>query len=76
MTRIRKFVKGSGTGVREHPTEVDCGFSIISIGGKRYLQLNTYGSAHRKIPGKMSQTLQLDARAARQLRSLLDEAFG
>jgi hypothetical protein len=75
VARVRRFVKDSPAASRAHPTEVDCGYAIISAGGRRYLQLNTYGSPSREIPGKVSQTLQLDQRAAAKLVSLLQEAF-
>ena len=39
------------------------------------LHLETYGSSSRAIPGKVSQSLQLDRDGARQLRDLIDQAF-
>jgi len=36
-------------------TEVNCTYSIITGDkGRKYLQVDTYGSATRKIPGKKS----------------------
>ena len=40
--------------------EVECGFSTFERDGNRYLQLDTYGWPERAIPGKVSQTIQLD----------------
>lgn len=68
-------MKDAGARAREHPTEVDCGYSVVHLAGSRFVQLNTYGSAHRHIPGKVSQTLQLDEQAARQLIDILRAAF-
>ena len=43
--------------------------------GTKYLQLDTHGRRTRKYPGKVSQSIQLDARAARDLRRVIDEVF-
>ena len=43
--------------------------------GQNYLQINTYGSPHRKVKGVRSQTIQLGAPAIRQLRSILAKHF-
>jgi hypothetical protein len=40
------------------------------------LQLATYGSDKRKIPGKTSQTLHLDRERAHELRAVIDQVFG
>jgi hypothetical protein len=40
-----------------------------------YLQLTTYGSDSRQIPGKVSQTLQFDREQAKALRHALDSAL-
>jgi hypothetical protein len=55
--------------------EVDCGYAIFESAGRRYLQLDTYGSAERVIPGKVSQTIQIDESGAKELRKLLQRAF-
>jgi hypothetical protein len=39
------------------------------------LQLDTYGSDERQIPGKVSQSLQFDEHAAQELFSILRRAF-
>ena len=44
--------------------------------GEKLLQLNTYGSEKRKIPGKLSQTLQLDRESAQELARVITDAFG
>ena len=51
---------------------VRCTYSVFSDGnGNRYLQLDTYGSATRKIGGKKSQSLQLDQKAIDSLCEIL-----
>ena len=56
-------------------SRVLCGYKTVTIGSDRVLQLETYGSAQRAIPGKVSQVLQLDEEAARSLRMIIDRAF-
>ena len=75
MARIGRFEKTTSDRGRLHRTEVECGYAVLNFGGKRYLQLETYGSSDRKIPGKVSQTLQLDAERAAELEKILRLAF-
>jgi hypothetical protein len=46
-------------GSRPH-TEVDCGFRLVRQGDEVLVQLETYGSTDRAIPGKVSQVIQFD----------------
>ena len=39
------------------------------------LQLETYGSDDRAIPGKVSQVIQLDEAGARELKRIIERAF-
>jgi hypothetical protein len=54
---------------------VDCGFRAVDIEGVRILQLETYGSAQRQMPEKVSQSIQLDLKAARRLKQILESSF-
>lgn len=54
---------------------VVCGYSAVEVDGHRIVQLETYGSADRAIPGKVSQTIQLDESSARELVRILRSAF-
>ena len=76
MARVESFVRVNRTGGhRLHPTSVVCGVEIYEVGGMRLVQLDTYGAEDRDIPGKVSQTLQLDDAAALQLVKILQAAF-
>ena len=57
-------------------SEVDCTYSVIedTIGNK-YLQIDTYGSATRKIPGKKSQSIRFSPEAIEQLKEILKNNF-
>ena len=75
MARIAGFQKVTSDRHRLHKTEVECGYAVIDVGGQHYLQLETYGSSDRQIPGKISQTLQRDKERALELRRLIELAF-
>ena len=53
-----------------------CTYTVVTDGsGHRFLQLDTYGSEERQIRGKISQSIQFDETAARQLRDLISATF-
>lgn len=52
--------------------DVDCTYSIVD--GK-FLQIDTYGSQDRKIPGKKSQTIRFSPEAIEQLKDVLLKHF-
>jgi len=56
-------------------TEVECTYSIIDNNEGRCLQIDTYGSALRRIPGKKSQSIRFAPEAIKQLKLLLQEHF-
>lgn len=74
MPRITGFHPVTVDSHRVHD-EVECGHRTFSAGGKRYVQLDTYGRFGRAQPGKVSQSVQLDEAAAHQLLHILREAF-
>lgn len=54
---------------------VECGWRSFTSAGRKVLQLDTYGSAERKLKGKVSQSIQLDEDGARRLRRIIDATF-
>ncbi|MFC0813047.1 hypothetical protein ACFHYO_13130 [Paracoccus panacisoli] len=46
-------------------------YSIVEIGGTTFLQIDTYGSASRKMPDKVSQSMQFGPEAISELRRIL-----
>jgi hypothetical protein len=52
-----------------------CGYKAVDIAGVRVLQMETYGSPDRAIPGKISQSLQLTQESARELKRILERSF-
>ena len=55
--------------------EVEARWAAYDIDGAGFVQINTYGRPDREMPGKVSQTIQLDGTAARELVSILQRAF-
>jgi hypothetical protein len=74
MALITKFEERPLDPKRVHDAVV-CGFKAVTIGGQRILQLETYGSLARKMPNKVSQSIQLDRAGAAELKRLLERAF-
>lgn len=58
MARIAAFHEVAAETNRVH-LGVECGYRMFAVGEERYLQLDTYGSPDRVIPGKVSQSIQL-----------------
>jgi hypothetical protein len=56
-------------------TEVQCTYSIVNEKEERFLQIDTYGSPTRKIPGKKSQSIRFAPEAIKQLKVLLQQHF-
>lgn len=57
-------------------TDVECTYSIVTDDqGRRCLQIDTYGSTTRKIPGKKSQSIRFAPEAIEQLKTLLQKDF-
>jgi hypothetical protein len=71
---IVKFEERGGN-ERRHG-DVNCGYRWFDVDGQRILQLDTYGSDERQIPGKVSQSIQLDEQGARDLLSIIRRTFG
>ena len=58
-----------------HPTRLVAKYLVGESDGKTVFQLNTYGSDDRQMPDKLSQTIQFNEKAARQLWDALKKEF-
>lgn len=75
MARIEVLVEEARERVGFHdPAKAT--YSAYEIGGHKMLQVDTYGRSTREIPGKISQSIQLDERSGRQLFDILADHFG
>ena len=55
--------------------EISATYSVFGDGDIKVLQIDTYGSEDRQIPGKKSQSLQLDRQGAESLYLILKREF-
>jgi hypothetical protein len=75
MAIIKKMEKINLERDSKH-TEVNCTYAIVQgDDGEKYLQIDTYGSKTRKIPGKKSQSIRLSPEAIKQLKGILKTHF-
>ncbi|MFN3891100.1 MAG: hypothetical protein ACK4MV_11935 [Beijerinckiaceae bacterium] len=76
MAWVDNFEIKQGT-VRRQPTNVVAFVKVaVPAEGSPIVQIDTYGSADRKVPGKQSQTIQLGREAAEQLYRILRDTYG
>ncbi len=54
---------------------VEAALGTFHHAGDQFVQINTYGRSDRKIPGKTSQSIQLDRNAALKLVETLKTHF-
>lgn len=55
-------------------SEVDCTYSIVAgSDGRRSLQIDTYGSSHRRMPHKKSQSIRFSPEAIEQIKLILSK---
>jgi hypothetical protein len=74
MALIKSFTEKALERESRH-TDAEATWCVGGTGDSRFLQIDTYGSSEREISGKVSQSIRLDARAASELRALIDRAF-
>jgi len=61
--------------VQSRHSEAECTYSVVQKQDGRYLQIDTYGSKERMIPGKKSQSIRFAPSAIEQLRDILQKHF-
>ncbi|WP_029042014.1 hypothetical protein [Cucumibacter marinus] len=74
MALIRKFEPLSLQRNSLHD-EIEARYAILEQDGKALVQINTVGRKTREMPGKTSQSLQLDRQSGKQLYDILKKAF-
>lgn len=76
MARVEHLQEKTMERNRVHET-VEATFTVfVDEDGAKYLQIDTYGTAHRAIPGKVSQSIQFTKESIRQLRAIIEREFG
>jgi len=56
-------------------SEVEATLSLVELDGEKFVQIDTYGSKNRAMPGKVSQSLRFSKSAFDQLISLAENHF-
>ncbi len=74
MALIRKFEHKSMERNSIHK-EIGATYSIFERDDRVFVQIDTYGTDDRSIPGKKSQTIQVDETGAHRLVDILRRAF-
>jgi hypothetical protein len=54
-------------------SDVECTYFVSQDDAGKYLQIDTYGSQHRKIKGKKSQSLRFASGAIAELKQILSK---
>jgi hypothetical protein len=55
--------------------EIEASYTAFERDGRVFLQIDSYGTTDRMIPGKKSQTIQLDREGALALFKILRKEF-
>ncbi len=77
MALVVGLERVDGNRAQLHRTNVTAKYRTVTEGGQTtVIQIDTYGSAEREFPGKLSQTVQFDRKSAEQLWVVLGREFG
>lgn len=72
MAIVRELEKLSDLVDARH-TDARCTYAIINDeDGRRWLQVDTYGSSSRRLKGKKSQSIRFAPEAVAQLRKIIE----
>jgi hypothetical protein len=71
---IKKFTRKDRDRVSLHD-EIEATYTSVERDGRFLLQIDTYGRNTRQVPGKQSQTIQLDSEGAYALYTILKRKF-
>ena len=74
MALIRSFIRKHMDRNSLHD-EIEATCTVFERDGRVLLQIDSYGRKSRKVPGKKSQTIQLDREGATALLNILRREF-
>jgi hypothetical protein len=74
MAIVRKFTEEPAARDTRH-TECSGKLRAVESDGEKFIQIDTYGSADREMPGKVSQSLRLTENAVQQLIRMAAKHF-
>lgn len=75
MARIKQLRRDGGIGITRFHSETDAAWGRGEVNGRPVLCIRTYGSRARQDAGTVSQAIDIDEQAARQLLAALAEVF-
>lgn len=75
MAFVKAFERDSLDQMRLHD-EVRGKVYFQNVDGRVLMQMSTFGRETREIPGKLSQTIQLDREGAHELFQMMKQEFG
>lgn len=55
--------------------KVEATYSVFEDNGNKYFQIDSYGKSTREVPGKVSQSLQIDRKAAEVIVDIVIAEF-
>ena len=73
MAIVRKLKRITLERETKHTEVESCTYSIIQASDGKYLQIDSYGSAKRKMRGGKSQSTRFSPEAIAQLRNILSK---
>lgn len=71
MALINNLIKGFKEKQSIHGATESTFYIVTDDNGDNYLQIDTYGSTNRKLPGKISQSIQFSPKAILELKEIL-----
>jgi len=74
LLHAEQFDKGDKTRNTIHKPAAAT-FTVFENEGQKYFQIDTYGTAERAMPEKVSQSIQLDKSMAKMLVEILRREF-
>lgn len=74
MALIRSFIRKHMERNSLH-NEIGASYSVFERDGRVLVQIDSYGRDTREMPGKKSQTIQLDREGATSLFNILKREF-
>ena len=69
MANVRSFEPADLDLARPH-SDTDARIGTIIVNGEKFIQIDTFGSKDRAIPGKISQSIRLSKSAFDELTAL------
>ena len=74
MALIKSFSPSTMTRNSLHDG-IEAKYAIFNYDDRTFVQIDSFGRSTREVPGKKSQTIQLDRDSAAQLYKILKNAF-